>query len=212
MPFLERVEKPNVKRLFFLLVPFLLWMIPVNAAANEALKSGVFEPPRLAPDFTLQSSNGGEFKLSQARGKVVVLGFGFTHCTAVCPITLANLAQARKKLGAIADDVQVVYVTVDPEHDNPARLHEYLAFFDPTFIGVTGTDTQLSLVRQEYGIVAGKVTGKTGEPEVHHSSYIYLIDRAGLLRALVPFGKNPDDIVHDVKILLQTNVAATKAR
>ncbi len=211
VPFPEIVEKPNVKQLFVRLMPFLLWAVAVNAAHSEALKSGIFDPPRLAPDFTLQSSNGGEFKLSQARGKVVVLGFGFTHCTAVCPITLANLAQARKKLGALADDVQVVYVTVDPEHDDPARLHEYLAFFDPTFIGVTGTDAQLSLVRQEYGIVAGKVTGKTGQPEVHHSSYIYLIDRAGLLRALVPFGKSPDDIVHDVNILLLTNLAASKA-
>lgn len=197
-----------MKRVFLLLVPLLLLAASVKAdpqaATGEALKSGIFEPARLAPDFTLQGSNGGEFKLNQTRGKLVVLGFGFTHCTNVCPITLANLAQTRKKLGALADDVQVVYITVDPEHDNPARLHEYLAVFDPTFIGLTGTDVQLSAVRKEYGIITNKAVGKNGEPEVHHSSYIYLIDRAGYLRALVPFGKSPDDIAHDIKILLQT--------
>ena len=195
------LKRKSVSRLFLILIPFLFSVSAVRAE-TEALKSGVFDPPRLAPDFILQSSNGGEFKLNQTRGKLVVLGFGFTHCTEVCPITLANLAQARKKLGALADDVQVVYVTVDPDNDSPARLHEYLNVFDPTFIGVTGTDAQLSTVRQEYGIITAKATGKNGEAQVHHSSYIYLIDRSGYLRALVPFGKSPDDIVHDIKILL----------
>lgn len=189
-----------MKQLLFM---FLFMLVSVAKAETEALKSGVFDPPRLAPDFALQSSNGGELKLSQTRGKLVVLGFGFTHCTEVCPITLANLAQARKKLGELASDVQVVYVTVDPEQDTPARLHEYLSVFDPTFIGVTGTEAQLAAVQKEYGIVAAKATGKHGEAQVHHSSYIYLIDRAGYLRALVPFGKKSDDIVHDIKILLQ---------
>lgn len=191
-------------RVFLLLIPLLLLGSAVNAE-TEALKSGVFNPPRLAPDFALQSSRGGEFKLGQTRGKLVVLGFGFTHCTEVCPVTLANLAQTRKKLGALADDVQVIYITVDPENDSPTRLNEYLRLFDATFIGLTGTDTQLSNVQKEYGIVAAKAIGKKGEKQVHHSSYIYLIDPAGYLRALVPFGKSPDDIVHDIKILLQAD-------
>lgn len=171
-------------------------------AEPEALKSGVFNPPRLAPDFRLQSSKGGEFTLMQTRGELVILGFGFTHCTDVCPITLSNLAATRKKLGKLANDVQVVYITVDPANDSTARLHDYLNVFDPTFIGLTGTDAELSAVQKNYGIIAAKATGKHGEAQVHHSSYIYLIDRAGLLRALVPFGKSPDDIVHDIKILL----------
>lgn len=190
-------------RFLLVLIP-LLFLGSAAQAETEALKSGVFNPPRLAPDFTLQSSNGGELKLAQTRGKLVVLGFGFTHCTEVCPVTLANLASVRKQLGALADDVQVVYITVDPENDSPARLKEYLSVFDSTFIGATGSDAQLAKVRTEYGIVAAKATGKKGEAQVHHSSYIYLIDRAGYLRALVPFGKKSEDIVHDIKILLQS--------
>ncbi len=198
-------------RVFILLISLLL--TAVATAESAELKSGVFEPPRMAPDFVLQSSNGGEFSLSQTRGKVVILGFGFSRCTNVCPITLANLAQVRKKLAASgkADDMQVVYVTVDPQHDTPEWLRIYLTGFHPSFIGLTGAEAQLSAVRKEYGIIAGKAAGKTGQDEVHHSSYIYLIDRAGQLRALVPFGKSPDDIVHDVKILLQTNPVAKKA-
>lgn len=195
-----------MKPRLLLLIPLLLLTTVATAVESENLKSGVFEPPRQAPGFTLTASNGTEFSLSQAQGKLVILGFGFTHCPNICPMTLANLAQARKKLGALADDVQVVYVTVDPERDNPIRLREYLNNFDSSFIGVTGTEEQLAALRKEYGIIAAKEIGKNGEYEVHHSSYIYLIDRTGLLRALVPFGKSADDIVHDVKILLQTKV------
>jgi protein SCO1/2 len=172
---------------------------------NKPLKSGVFEPPRLAPAFNLPASTGKEFKLDSQRGKLVVLGFGFSHCPDVCPVTLAILAQVRKQLGTLADQVQVVYVTVDPERDTPARLREYLAVFDSTFIGITGKPEQLSALRQEYGIIATRAEGKDVEGGylVHHSSYIYLIDRQGRLRALVPFGKTAADIAHDIKILLQ---------
>lgn len=200
-----------MKRILLMLIPMLALVTGANATEPEVFKSGVFDPPRLAPDFVLQGSNGGEVKLNQARGKVVALGFGFTKCTNVCPVTLARLAQARKKLGALANDVQVIYVTVDPANDTPQRLREYLAHFDPTFIGVTGTDTQLAAVQKEYGITAAKAINKTGQPEMHHSSYIYLIDRTGLLRALVPYGKSPDDIAHDLKILLQKNLTTNKA-
>ncbi len=194
-----------MKRLMLLVAALLVFT--TAKAETEALKSGVFDPPRLAPDFVLQSSQGGELNFKQTRGKLVVLEFGFTHCTAVCPITLANLVQVRKKLGELAEDVQVVYVTVDPAQDTPARLREYLAVFDPTFIGVTGTEAQLAEVQKQYGIFATKAVGK----EVHHSSYIYLIDTSGYLRALVPFGKSADDIAHDIKILLQSPTTKTLA-
>ena len=189
---------------------FFLAIASKVVADGGGLKSGVFEPPRIAPDFSLASSGDNQFTLSQQRGKVVILGFGFSHCPNVCPMTLANLAQAAKNLGALADQVQVVYVTVDPERDTPARLREYLAHFNPHFIGLTGSADELSAVRQAYGIIAKKEVHKNGGTyEVHHSSYIYLIDREGLLRALVPFGKSAGDITHDVKLLLQEKSRGT---
>jgi protein SCO1 len=189
----------------FCLVASIGYAAPVddNQEKSSALKSGVFEPPRIAPDFSLAASNGKQFTLSQQQGKLLVLGFGFSHCPNVCPMTLANLAQAWKKLGDLTGQVQVIYVTVDPERDNPERLREYLAHFNSQFIGLTGSAEELSAVRQAYGIIAKKEIHGDGDYEVHHSSYLYLIDQKGLLRALVPFGKTADDIVHDIKILLQ---------
>jgi protein SCO1 len=169
---------------------------------NAALKAGVFDPPRQAPDFALLASNGGELKISHYHGKVVLLAFGFTSCTAVCPITLNTFAQARHKLGAAACDLQVVYITVDPQRDDSARLKKYLGGFDPTFIGGTGTEQQLAAVRKDYGISAQRQNlGDSYSYE--HSSFTYLIDRAGRIRALMPYGHSPDDYVHDLSVLLK---------
>jgi len=184
------------------IVLLLLLAGSATARADDAvaLKAGVFEPARMAPDFTLQGSDGAELKLSRYRGKVVLLGFGFTSCQAVCPVTLGTLAAAHKKLGAQRADLQVVYITVDPQRDDAARMKKYLSSFDPTFIGGTGSEEQLAAVRKEYGIAAEKVAGPDGS--YTHSSFVYLIDRAGRLRALMPYGHAPDDYVHDVRLLL----------
>lgn len=184
-----------------LLASFLL-LAAAGAAEAPELKAGVFTPPRQAPDFTLQGSDGHELNLSRYRGKAVILGFGFTSCPQVCPTTLATLAQARRKLGPAAADVQVVYVTVDPERDVVARMKQYLGTFDPTFVGGTGTEKQLSAVRKDYGILAEKKVFGSNYTFAH-SSFTYLIDRGGTLRALMPYGHGPDDYVHDLKILLQ---------
>jgi len=169
-------------------------------AGDAPLKAGVFDPPRVAPDFALQGSDGSELKLSRYRGKVVLLGFGFTSCAAVCPVTLGTLAAAHKQLGVLADELQVVYITVDPERDDAAQMKKYLSSFDPTFVGGTGTEQQLAAVRKEYGIAAEKVAGPDGS--FTHSSFVYLIDREGRMRALMPYGHAADDYVHDLKILL----------
>jgi len=181
---------------------FFWFFICTNPNAAE-FKSGVFEPPRAAPVCTLQGSHGQLFKLNDTRGQVVVLGFGFSHCPEICPTTLANLSRVMKELGNDAKGVQVVYITVDPERDTLARLREYMAIFNPGFIGLTGKPEELAAIRREYGILIEREMQKDGNYEVHHSSYLYLIDRQGLLRALVPYGKSVADITHDLQILLR---------
>jgi protein SCO1/2 len=187
------------------LAPFALILLASAVhAADGKLKAGVFDPPRQAPDFSLSGSNGSELELSRYRGKVVLLGFGFTSCAYVCPTTLSTLAKARKKLGPSGNDLQVVYVTVDPERDSPAKMRSYLSSFDASFIGATGTPEQLGNVRRAYGVVATKVKGKDpADYSVDHSSFVYLIDREGSLRALMPYGHSADDFAHDVAILLK---------
>jgi len=189
------VRKPPV-----ILTSLLLFAAAAGAADDASFRAGVFDPPRVAPDFSLQGSDGTELQLTRYRGKVVVLGFGFSSCPDVCPTTLSTLARSREKLGAEAGDVQVVYITVDPERDDAKRLREYLGAFDETFVGGTGTPEQLADVRSAYGIEAKRIPDTPYA--FAHSSYTYLIDREGSLRALMPYGKGPDDYVHDLEILL----------
>lgn len=180
----------------------LLLLEPCAAGAAAAFKAGTFDPPRLAPDFALQGSDGHALRIDRFRGKVVLLAFGYSSCTEVCPVTLATFAAARRKLGAAATDVQVVYVTVDPQRDVAARLKRFLASFDETFIGGTGTEAQLAAVRTDYGASAQKIPYRDSYAYAH-SSFTYLIDRRGRIRALMPYGHSPDDYVNDLSILLR---------
>jgi len=170
-------------------------------ARADALRAGAFEPPRAAPELALDGSDGGPLLLRRFQGKVVALAFGFTSCTQVCPVTLATLAEARRKLGAHGADFQVVYVTVDPARDDRARMRQYLAGFDPSFLGGTGSEERLAAVRRDYGVSAEK-KGSGDDYSYAHSSFVYLIDRGGRLRALMPYGHSADDFAHDVAILL----------
>lgn len=195
------MDNPNRAR-WSLVLLFAAASAAASVRADEAIRlnAGEFIPPRMAPEFTLPGSDGTPLRLSSFRGKVVLLGFGFTSCAEVCPITLATLAQARKKLGAQGDELQVVYITVDPERDDAPTLDRYLGLFDPNFVGGTGTAEQLASVRRDYGIAAERRPGPDGA--YTHSSFVYLIDRAGFLRALMPYGSPPEAYVHDVRLLL----------
>lgn len=181
----------------------LLFLMTAVHAANPQLKAGVFEPPAAAPTFTLQGSDGKPLKLERYQGKLVLLVFGFTRCPEVCPTTLATLAQARKELGAQADAVQVVYVTVDPERDDAKTIKNYLAVFDASFVGGTATPQTLADMRKRYGVFASR----QGAPKdsgygMNHSTSVYFIDGKGKLRAMMPYGRAAADYVHDVRLLL----------
>jgi len=171
-------------------------------AAAPAMKAGTFEPPQAAPELALQGSDGAPLQLARFRGKAVALLFGFTHCAEVCPTTLATLAQARKALGAQGASVQVVFVTVDPERDDAARLRSYLAAFDPGFVGATGSPEAMAAARKAYGVNATKVPLANGDYAMDHTSSVYLVDAQGRLRAMMPYGHPPQDFVHDLRSLL----------
>lgn len=194
---------PGVSMFRFLFTVFLALTLPPAWGEEAALMSGEFSPPRTAPDFSLRGSDGSELKLSRYRGKVVALGFGYTSCPSVCPTTLAELALAKKKLGADGKDFQVIYVTVDPEKDTVERLKTYVGGFDPSFVGATGTEAQLAEVRKAYGITAVRKNFGSGGYVFDHSAFVYLIDPQGKLRALSPYGRSVDDLAHDVRVLLK---------
>jgi protein SCO1 len=188
-----------------LAISFVLFALAAaHALAAPQLKAGVFEPALPAPGLALPATTGKPFNLTDYRGKVVVLAFGYTHCQAVCPVTLAMLAQAQQLMGADAAHAQVVFVSVDPARDSVQQLAGYLKGFDPRFVGLGGSAAAVSAVMQAYGVNAERhPVGTGGDYVIAHSSSIYFIDRKGRLRAMLPFGRPAADVAHDVRALLQ---------
>jgi protein SCO1 len=192
-----------MRRFLFLSLLGIATVVQAAAPAADALKAGVLTPVMAAPNLRLSGTDGKLLDLERFRGKVVLLAFGFSNCGEVCPITLATLAGARKKLGADAANVQVVYVTVDPERDTASQMKKFLGAFDPTFIGGVGSRAEIDAAQASYGISSVKNQSADGSYTIGHSSSIYMIDRAGGLRAVMPYGHPSDDFVHDLKILLR---------
>ncbi len=175
-----------------------------DSPKNYTFHGTALEPAKSAPDFTLTDVSGRPFQLKTQQGKVVLLYFGYTRCPDVCPLTLAKLAQVRRALGPDAGPVEVVFITVDPERDTAQDLQDYTARFDPTFVGLRGTWPELDPVIKSYGVTAQKLDLATGTPlgQVEHSSYIYVIDRAGRWRVLFSQDASVADIGADVGFLL----------
>jgi protein SCO1/2 len=162
------------------------------------------EPYPVAPEFELQREGGVSYRLEDARGKVVALFFGYTSCPDVCPTTLAELNQALGELGPKADQVQVLFVTVDPQRDTPERVQEYVNHFNPHFIGLSGSQTDLAKVWRDYGVYVEVVEGTSATGYlVSHTARVTLIDQNGNLRVSLPFETPVSDVVHDLELLLQ---------
>jgi len=163
------------------------------------------EPYPTAPEIELARVNGSSFQLSETRGKVVLLFFGYTSCPDVCPTTLAELKQALEKLGTEnAQQVQVLFVTVDPQRDTPERVQEYVDHFNEDFIGLSGTESDLATVWRNYGVFREEVEGTSAAGYlVNHTARVTLIDQAGNMRVSFAFDTPVDDIVHDLKLFLR---------
>ncbi|KPK47856.1 MAG: hypothetical protein AMJ84_08260 [Acidithiobacillales bacterium SM23_46] len=154
-------------------------------------------------DFELTAHTGQRARLSDYRGKVVVLFFGYTHCPDICAPTLNRLAQVMQRLGPEAGRVQVVFVSVDPAHDTPAQLAGFVPKFHPGFVGLTGTEAEIATVTRDYK-VAFQAEPKPGatQPVIAHFGGMMVKDASGKLRVMLKNDAPIDDIVHDVRVLL----------
>jgi protein SCO1 len=149
----------------------------------------------------LTDHTGRPRRLEDFRGKALVVTFGFTHCPDICPTTLADLSQAVKSLGADAERVQVLFVTVDPERDTPELLSKYVTAFDPRFLGLYGDRAATQRVAKEFKVYYEK--RKTGDTyTVDHSGQSYVIDPQGRLRLFVRHDRIGADLAPDLKTLL----------
>lgn len=157
-------------------------------------------------DFKLVDDHGKDVTGQDYRGKVVILYFGYTHCPDVCPLTLAQLHVAMQKLqaaGAPADDVRILFVSVDPARDTPEIMHAYVNAFDSRAVGLSGTPRAIEALSKRYRSAFTREPDKgDGQYEVSHSSALYLFDRDGKARLLSTPANPQDDLVHDLQLLL----------
>lgn len=168
------------------------------------LNGSPINPPQPAPDFILPDTSGNMFQLSAHSGSVVLIFFGYTTCPDVCPATLANLRNVKSALGSAGTDLQVVFITVDPERDTKEKMLAYLQQFDSSFVGLTGSADQLDPVWKSYGVYREKREGASQAGYMmDHSSQVYVIDRQGNLRLTYGFDTPADAITHDMRALLK---------
>ena len=163
-----------------------------------------YDANTVAPSFTLETAGNKTVSLSDYRGDVVLLYFGYTYCPDICPTTLATLARAREALGSNASKVQVIMITVDPKRDTPDRLNAYVQKFDPSFIGLSGTLDQIKQVASAYGIYfQAEAPNADGGYAVDHTAGVIAIDGQGKQRILEGYGTTSDQFAADIKTLLR---------
>jgi protein SCO1 len=166
-------------------------------------------PPHSAFDFHLTNQQGKEVRLNQWRGQVVLFSFGFTHCPNVCPTTLTNLVTVYQALSpADRERVRIAFISVDTQRDRPAALREYLSYFDPTFIGLTGSKEDIDRVTGAFGASYALIHKPGDAPEnynVMHSANIYLVNPKGEWELIYDFQQlqEPAKVASDINYILR---------
>jgi len=156
-----------------------------------------------AKGFSLTDHTGKPRTLADYKGKVAIVFFGYTQCPDVCPTTMAEMASVMQKLGPQADQVQVLFITLDPERDTPQLLASYVPAFDKRFVGLYGTPEQTAKTAKDFKVFYSKVPGKEpGSYTIDHMAGSYVFDKDGRLRLFLRHGVTADSIVHDVRQLL----------
>jgi protein SCO1/2 len=156
-----------------------------------------------ANTLSLPDPEGRVRTLAEFKGKVVVVFFGFTQCPDVCPTTLAELAAAKRELGADGARVQGIFVTVDPARDTPEVLRAYVAAFDPSFVALRGSDEQTLATAKSFKVYYNKVEGRTpGSYTIDHTAGSYVFDAQGRVRLFTRHGTGQAALVSDLRRLL----------
>jgi protein SCO1/2 len=185
----------------------LVLTVAAAACAPEAYvqRGTIREPATAVPDLALADTAGHPFTFAALRGRTAVVYFGFTSCPDLCPTTLAQFMQVKKRLGQDAASVAFVFVTLDPERDTPPTIARYLALFDESFIGLTGTAEQLAAAREAFGVTSARrdVPGSALGYTIDHSSLTYVIDQEGRWVEQFEHGTPVEDIVGDLRALIR---------
>lgn len=194
-----------MKRRFLFLWLIFAPVVVAQESRSDSYRGGLVTPPLPKPRFTLTDTSGQAFDFSEkTKGYVTLLFFGYTFCPDQCPMHMANLGAALKKLPAwITDQVKLVFVTTDPARDTPQVVRRWLDLFDRRFIGLTGTERAIEAVQRATGVAPATKAGSTkGNYSVAHANFVIAYTRDNLAHVIYPGGVNQDDWVHDLPLLL----------
>ena len=184
----------------------MLWLslaLPACSGPATGFKATDITGSGIGADFVLPDHNGNLRRLSEFRGKAVVVFFGFTSCPDVCPTTLMTLAQAMKQLGPDANRVQVVMITVDPSRDTPQALSQYVTAFDPSFIALVPGEEELKQVAGRFKVYINRNQANTsGFYTVDHTASSFVFDGNGRIRLFVPHEFSSQTWAADLRTLL----------
>jgi protein SCO1 len=188
-------------RIWFALLAMLLVL---TSCTSYEFKGATIEPPDLATEFTLTDQNGQPFRLSDQRGKVVVIFFGYTNCPDICPATMSDMQVVMNRLGDQRDQLKVVFITVDPDRDTSERLQRFIGMFDSDIVGLTGDAETLNAVYKAYGAGATRrdLPDSALGYAMDHTATSTVIDKQGQRRLLFGFGTPVDDMFSDLSALI----------
>ena len=197
-------------RLFSVLLAFASPML-AQQGNTDSYRGGLVTPPLPKPSFVLTDTSGAAFDFRQrTEGYVTLLFFGYANCPDQCPMHMANLGTALKKMpAAIADQVKLIFVTTDPARDTPDVLRRWLNLFDRRFIGLTGTDRAIDAVQRAAGVPPATKTGPlNGNYAVAHANFVLAYSKDNLAHVIYPGGVSKDDWVHDLRLLINETWAS----
>ncbi len=181
----------------------VLALLAIVACSNPGFNNVDITGASYADEFSLTDHTGARRTLADYRGKVVVIFFGFTQCPDVCPTTLQEMAAVRRELGRDADQVQVLFVTVDPQRDTRDVLAQYVPAFDASFVGLYGTAEELARTAKQFKVFYQKVPGPTETSyTMDHTAGSYVIDKDGKPRLFLKHNQGAAPIVADLRRLL----------
>jgi protein SCO1/2 len=189
------------------LIWLLLFWNPTADEGHSVINPTLATEPK-GGDFTLTSYRG-PVALSDYRGKVVMLYFGYTWCPDICPTNLALISTTLSALNDVErEQIQPLFVSVDPDRDTPQRLKEYVEYFHPSLLGLTGSKSEIDEITGRYGAAYRIVDKKLDEPYVvDHSADTYIIDQQGKLIRRMAHGSSPEEMLGALRPLLQENLS-----
>ena len=178
---------------------------PAPRSANELMDVLMWNREPVGGPFALTDHNGRLRTDADFRGKVMLIYFGFTFCSDICPIDLQSIARAVDTLGPAGDAVQPLFITIDPEKDTPEQLKGHVALFHPRMIGLTGTSRQIREVARNYKVYFAKTQpAKRDDPAIEHAGFTFLVGRDGRYLGFVPPGTPPERLADIIRPHLAT--------